>query len=308
MNTDTFVQRVIISVALVFRVMTRGFIPLAVSVLFTTSCDKLINKEPSDSESSSAESAQEQVERERIQKEQEEQARKAKEQEMAERERLERERLESEQEQAKRKAASDREELRMRTDGARRQAVGRQIAKLETLKGDVYENVIIREVSPVGISIRHDAGSRRVPFEQLPLEMQKQFMFDPEEKAKALAQEHAAQSAHVEEAVVVQEKKAVAQKTDQNEEYRLKVTRAIATKSARIGVLEDEIRSLERDVTSEEDKKYSRRYYRDGRWSYGAGGVSRAPILREQVNQKRSELGVLKQQVAALRVELDSMR
>jgi hypothetical protein len=138
--------------------------------------------------------------------------------------------------------------------------------------------------------------------------MQKQFMFDPEEKAKALAQERAAQSAHVEQAVVAQEEKVVVQKTGQADEYRLKVTKAIATKSARIEVLEDEIRTLERDVANEEDKKYSRRYYRDGRWSYGAGGVSRAPILREQVNEKRSELGVLKQQVSALRVELDSLR
>jgi hypothetical protein len=75
--------------------------------------------------------------------------------------------------------------------------VGQVIAKLETLKGDVYENVTIREVSPIGIAIRHDAGSRRVPFEELPLEMQRQFLFDPKEKEKALADEHAVQNAHL---------------------------------------------------------------------------------------------------------------
>ena len=62
------------------------------------------------------------------------------------------------------------------------------------------------------------------------------------------------------------------------------------------------------DNTDEENKKYSRRYYSNGRWSYGAGGVSRAPIVREKINEKRGELSILKQQVATLQVELDSMR
>ncbi|MEY5013456.1 MAG: hypothetical protein RLY69_1171 [Verrucomicrobiota bacterium] len=308
MRVGTIVDRVIASLIFAFRMTRKGFIPISAFLFFTIGCDQVLKKEPSDSKDSSADSAQEQIELERIQREKEEQGRKAKEQEMAEKERLERERLENEKEAERRKAEAAKEELRARRDEVRHQAVGQQIAKLETLKGDVYENVIIRDVSPVGISIRHDAGSRRVPFEQLPLEMQKQFMFDPEEKAKALAQEHAAQSAHVEEAVVVQEKQSIAQKTDQNEEYRLKVTKAIATKNARIGILEDEIRSLEYDVEAEENKRYNRSYYRNGRWVYGAGGVSRAPILREKVNQKRSELSILKQQVATLEVELGSLR
>ncbi|MEY5019047.1 MAG: hypothetical protein RLZ22_135 [Verrucomicrobiota bacterium] len=310
MKTGTFIQRVIVFATLTFGVMRKGLIPLAASLFFTTACDKFINKKPSEPEASSAESTQEQIDLERIQKGKEEQEQKAKEQELAERERLERERLEREKEMEKRKAEAKMEELRARREKVRQQAVGQQIVKLETLKGDVYDNVIIREVSPVGISIRHDAGSRRVPFEQLPLEMQRQFLFDPEEKEKALAQEHAAQSAHVEQEKVAQEEKTVVQKTVQTDEYRVKVTKAIATKSARIEVLEDEIRSLEGDVAAEESKKYyNRGYYRnDGRWIRNAGGVSRAPILREQVNEKRSELGVLKQQVAALRVELDSLR
>jgi polyhydroxyalkanoate synthesis regulator phasin len=95
---------------------------------------------------------------------------------------------------------------------------------------------------------------------------------------------------------------------NQNEEYQLKVSKAIATKSARIQVLEDEIRSLENDLYDEENKRYSRRYYSDGRWSYRAGGVSRAPIVREKLDEKRGELSILKQQVATLEVELESMR
>jgi cell division protein FtsB len=99
------------------------------------------------------------------------------------------------------------------------------------------------------------------------------------------------------------------QKTGQAEEYQLKVSKAIATKSARIQVLEDEIRSLESDVEREENKKYNRpQYYRDGRWVYGPGGISRAPEFRKKLEAKRQEYGVLKQQVATLEVELESMR
>jgi hypothetical protein len=184
------------------------------------------------------------------------------------------------------------------------------IAKLETLKGDVYENVTIREVSPIGIAIRHDAGSRRVPFEELPLEMQRQFLFDPKEKEKALASEHAVQNAHLAQVKAAKVERSEVQKTGQAEEYRLKVSKAIATKSARIQVLEDEIRSLESDVAREESKKYNNGgYYRhDGRWIPNAVGISRAPEFRKKLEAKRQEYGVLKQQVATLEVELESMR
>jgi hypothetical protein len=218
--------------------------------------------------------------------------------------------LEREKEEERRKAESNDEEIRLKREEARRQAVGQVIAKLETLKGDVYENVTIREVSPIGIAIRHDAGSRRVPFEELPLEMQRQFLFDPKEKEKALADEHAVQNAHLAQVEAAKVERSEVQKTGQAEEYRLKVSKAIATKSARIQVLEDEIRSLESDVAREESKKYNNGgYYRhDGRWIPNAVGISRAPEFRKKLEAKRQEYGVLKQQVATLEVELESMR
>ena len=199
----------------------------------------------------------------------------------------------------------------MRREEARSQAIGQQIARLETVKGDVYENVVIRDVTAIGIEIRHDAGSRRVPFEQLPQEMQQQFHFDPKEKEQALRSEHAAQSAHMAQMTTADVGSPNVQgvrQPGQKEEYRLKVTKAIATKSARIQVLEDEIYSLENDLVREDNKKYNRSYYSNGRWRYGTGGVSRAPIIREQLTEKRQECSTLKQQVGALRAELDSMR
>lgn len=319
MKFDTNAQDAFASKTPHFGLAKKGLILVVVSLLFATACNEKNNQGPSLVDAPPAKSAEEQIELERIEKEREEQERKAKEQEIAEKDRLEkdrlemdrleRERLEREKEEERRKAESNDEEIRLKREEARRQAVGQVIAKLETLKGDVYENVTIREVSPIGIAIRHDAGSRRVPFEELPLEMQQQFLFDPKEKEKALADERALQNAHLAQLQAAKVEKSEFQKTGQAEEYRLKVSKAIATKSARIQVLEDEIRSLESDVEREENKKYNRpRYYRDGRWVYGSGGISRAPEFRKKLEAKRQEYGVLKQQVATLQVELDSMR
>jgi hypothetical protein len=266
-----------------FGVGKKGLILVVASVLFATACNEKSNEGPSRVDAPPAKSAEDQIELERIEKEREEQ---------------------------ERKAESNDEEIRLKREEARRQAVGQVIAKLETLKGDVYENVTIREVSPIGIAIRHDAGSRRVPFEELPLEMQRQFLFDPKEKEKALADEHAVQNAHLAQVEAAKVERSEVQKTGQAEEYQLKVSKAIATKSARIQVLEDEIRSLESDVAREESKKYNNGgYYRhDGRWIPNAVGISRAPEFRKKLEAKRQEYGVLKQQVATLEVELESMR
>ena len=283
MKFDSNAQDAFASKSLSFGVGKKGLILVVASVLFATACNEKSNEGPSRVDAPPAKSAEDQIELERIEKEREEQ---------------------------ERKAESNDEEIRLKREEARRQAVGQVIAKLETLKGDVYENVTIREVSPIGIAIRHDAGSRRVPFEELPLEMQRQFLFDPKEKEKALADEHAVQNAHLAQVEAAKVERSEVQKTGQAEEYRLKVSKAIATKSARIQVLEDEIRSLESDVAREESKKYNNGgYYRhDGRWIPNAVGISRAPEFRKKLEAKRQEYGVLKQQVATLEVELESMR
>jgi hypothetical protein len=283
MKFDTNAQDAFTSKFSIFGVAKKGLIIVLVSVFFATACKEKSNEGPSRVDAPPAKSAEDQIELERIEKEREEQ---------------------------ERKAESNDEGIRLKREEARRQAVGQVIAKLETLKGDVYENVTIREVSPIGIAIRHDAGSRRVPFEELPLEMQRQFLFDPKEKEKALADEHAVQNAHLAQVEAAKVERSEVQKTGQAEEYRLKVSKAIATKSARIQVLEDEIRSLESDVAREESKKYNNGgYYRhDGRWIPNAVGISRAPEFRKKLEAKRQEYGVLKQQVATLEVELESMR
>jgi hypothetical protein len=316
MKFDTNAQDAFASKFSIFEVAKKGLTLVVVSVFFATACNEKSKEGPSRVDAPPAKSAEEQIELERIEKEREEQERKAKEQEVAEKERLEkdrleRERLEWEKEEGKRKAESNDEEIRLKREEARRQAVGQVIAKLETLKGDVYENVTIRDVSPIGIAIRHDAGSRRVPFEELSLEMQRQFLFDPKEKEKALADEDAVQNAHLAQVEAAKVERSEVQKTGQAKEYRLKVSKAIATKSARIQVLEDEIDSLEEQIRRDEYEKNNPEGYYDRNGNFRRariGGISRIPELQKKLNEKRQEYGVLKQQVAMLQVELDSMR
>jgi chromosome segregation ATPase len=95
---------------------------------------------------------------------------------------------------------------------------------------------------------------------------------------------------------------AAERKKDGAAAYRKKVMMTLASKEARISSLQGEIYDLEREIQNEEDKKIHRReYYRR------IGGISRAPILRQDVANKRQEITTLNQQVAALRVELDSI-
>ena len=71
----------------------------------------------------------------------------------------------------------------------RAKAKGRNVGRLETRKGEVFENVVIREVTPIGLQIRYDGGLGRIPYEELPEAMQEEFQFDPAQKAEAVAKE-----------------------------------------------------------------------------------------------------------------------
>jgi hypothetical protein len=141
--------------------------------------------------------------------------------------------------------------------------------------------------------------------------MQRQFLFDPKEKEKALADEHAVQNAHLAQVEAAKVERSEVQKTGQAEEYRLKASKAIATKSARIQVLEDEIDSLEEQIRRDEYEKNNPEGYYDRNGNFRRariGGISRIPELQKKLNEKRQVYGVLKQQVATLEVELESMR
>lgn len=173
---------------------------------------------------------------------------------------------------------------------ARNKAKGRELERLETRDGDVYQKVTIREVTPIGIQIMHDGGQKRISFEQLSADMQDEFQFDPKQKADAIAKEEAMRSEHESAVSAAQEaasQQAAEQRAKDAEEKRQNIIRAIAVKESRIESLKTEIQSLEEAIPKESLKR-----------------ISRAPQMRLQLAGKQRDLSALTEDVARLRSSL----
>ncbi len=172
----------------------------------------------------------------------------------------------------------------------RSNAKGRTMAELKTRKGEVYANVVIREVTAIGIQIRHEGGLRRIHFEELPDEMQQQFQFDPDQKAAAVASEAAVRKEH-ESAVtasdVATSQKATAQKIKDAEDLRVKTMRAIAIKESQLKALSEEITHIENALPMEDRKK-----------------LGRAPIMRVELAAKKHNRAELQAQINQLQNSL----
>lgn len=175
-------------------------------------------------------------------------------------------------------------------DKVRAEAKGEIIERLEARDGSVYQNVTIREVTPVGMNIMFDGGLKRIPYEELPAPMIDRFQFDPKQKAAAIAKEHAQRTKH-EQAVA---RVAVARAEDNAEKKRIEeearmdaMNRGIAVKQTRARLLEDEIRALEEALPRENLKR-----------------LSRAPQMRVQLSNKRRELSALLADVARMQAEV----
>lgn len=172
----------------------------------------------------------------------------------------------------------------------RGKAKGQIIGKLETLNKVVYNDVVIREVNPVGIQIRHADGHKRIPFEDLPETMKDHFQFDPKQKEQALAEESASLN-ELEAAVVVTNSiadQANAERRSADAELvREKTIRAISSKESRIQALGREIDSLNNSIREEERKP-----------------ISKAPGMRFKVVDNGRAIIELRSQIATLRSRL----
>ena len=172
----------------------------------------------------------------------------------------------------------------------RGKAKGQIIGKLETLNKVVYNDVVIREVNPVGIQIRHADGHKRIPFEDLPETMKDHFQFDPKQKEQALAEESASLN-ELEAAVVVTNSIAdqanAERRSSDAELVREKTIRAISSKESRIQALKGEIDSLNNSIREEERKP-----------------ISKAPGMRFKVVDNGRAIIELRSQIATLRSRL----
>ena len=134
---------------------------------------------------------------------------------------------------------------------ARAAAKGMELETLETAGGIIYKQVSIREVTAIGIQIRHTDGHKRIPFEDLPEAMKDRFQYDPGQKAEALAGESAVRQQH-DAAVAVARMLADEQTAQQREidaaRARDRLAQEISVKVAQVTRLLDEIRGLEGDL------------------------------------------------------------
>jgi hypothetical protein len=169
----------------------------------------------------------------------------------------------------------------------RRDAKGEKIDRLQTRKGVVYENVSIREVNAIGMQIIHDAGHKRIAYEDLPGEIQERFQFDPKQKADAVAMEEAMHRQHdtdVARAAAETDRLLAVKRERDAEARREEMMRSLSVKQDLVSNLADEIDRLQHEIENEGMKR-----------------ISRAPQMRMELAAKRGRL-------RALQIEIHQMQ
>ncbi|YCM43485.1 hypothetical protein V2O64_19435 [Verrucomicrobiaceae bacterium 227] len=83
---------------------------------------------------------------------------------------------------------------------ARLLAAGEEHDLIVTERGEPFFEVVINEVTDIGISIRHRGGAGRIDFEDLPKSWRDRFGYDPERASKALERERVVQAKYAQTA------------------------------------------------------------------------------------------------------------
>lgn len=183
---------------------------------------------------------------------------------------------------------------------ARAAAKGTEMETLETTSGVVYKRVNIREVTAIGIQIRHEEGQKRIAFEELPEAMKDHFQFDPNQKEEALANESSVRDQHdaaVAAASVVADAQMVRQRDMEKERVREKLNQEIAVKESQITMLKGEILSLERDITRAEADAAAAR-------AAGRMHINKSGSISGNIRSKQSRISTLGMEINQLRSRL----
>lgn len=179
---------------------------------------------------------------------------------------------------------------------ARSKGVGESLDELATKSGSVYKRVEIRDVTAVGIQIRHEDGQKRIPFEELPDAMQDRFQFDAANKDAALAAESKHREEH-EAAVAVanqlQERDMEEARGRQEDARKVEMKRSITLKRNQISQLQSEIQSLELQISQANGQAAAAR-------ASGRMVLTRINQLRPQIRAKHNQIFALKNEIAAL--------
>lgn len=184
----------------------------------------------------------------------------------------------------------------------RSKAVGETFAELITKTGSNYKRVEIRTVTPVGIQIRHEDGQKRIPFEELPEEMQDRFQFDIANKELALAAENKHREEH-EAAVAVanqlEEKDMEASRARMEVNRRAEMKSSIKSKQNQISQLQTEIHSLELQISQANAQAAAAR-------ASGRTVLTKIGSIRPHIRAKHDQIFRLKNEIVALNSALGS--
>lgn len=179
-------------------------------------------------------------------------------------------------------------------------AKGSEISELKTMGGVVYKNVNIREVTAVGIQIRHDDGQKRIPFEDLPEAMRDHFQFDPDQKARALVTENQQRDEH-EAAAAVANEQADEQMAQQREKdaalAKQRLMREIAGKQAQIASLMEEISQLDDQMQQAEAQAAAAR-------ASGRMHINRTNNFASNIRSKQNRINNLNAEIRQMQSRL----
>lgn len=180
----------------------------------------------------------------------------------------------------------------------RSKAAGEKLPEIKLLSGSVYKNVEIREVTAIGVQIRHEDGQKRIAFEELPEEWQDRFQFDAEQKDKALATESAQQRMHEE---AVEKATAELDSEDAADVAKLAATNSgstkdiIQNKEKLLSQLQTELGAAQSIYSkAEADEVDARRFNR-------VGSGRNMGAMKAKVDQKRRHIEALKKEIKVLK-------
>lgn len=184
----------------------------------------------------------------------------------------------------------------------RNDAEGEKLAEIKTIGGTTYYDVELKEVSEIGIAIRHRDGSKRITYEELAPEWQEKFQFDPKEKAEALAREEAAR-AEYDKATVDLTANNDSEKPDSSiteiknlnsEAGQKELNRRILQRENYLATLKIQWGRLQSDALK---LKTGGKVLRRGEES----GVAQVRSIRQRIQVKEREIARCRQEISALR-------
>jgi hypothetical protein len=151
-------------------------------------------------------------------------------------------------------------------------AKGTKLPDITTADGNVYTNVMISEVSHRGIRITHSSGSKTIPPQALPPEIQDRFQFSEEKKAELIKAEMADANLHSESVEISTRAQDAANKLRKAGQLKDQITElkfAVRQMNRNRSEIKSAVRRLRSTISRERSGK----------------GISNAPAMEKQLQE-----------------------